>query len=385
MKLRFLTAGESHGRALVGIIEGIPANLALPVEKIQNELSRRKMGYGRGSRQKIETDEFEFLTGVRHGLTLGGPITMVIWNKDFKNWEGIMGAEPIDSEPARQVHIPRPGHADYVGGVKYHQKDMRNILERASARETAMRVALGSVARVFLENLDIDIASRVVSIAGMVDSSNFPPDIKLLNSKLDKTELRVLDDVVSKQMIAKIDEAKKKGDSVGGVVEVVATGMPLGIGSFIQWDRRLEAEIGKAFLSLNAIKGVEIGLGFESAHLFGSQVHDEMEYKNDQVEFRTNKTGGIIGGMSSGEPIIVRAAMKPIATLMKPLDSVNMKDNTATKAHVERSDYCAVPSAGVIGESLLALTLSQEILAKFGSDSMDEIKNRLKSWREQKI
>ena len=381
MNFRFLTAGESHGRGLVGIIEGIPANLKIDFEQIHKQLKRRKMGYGRGSRQKIESDEMEILTGVRHGKTLGSPLTMVIWNKDFKNWTEIMSVTPIDKESPRQVHIPRPGHADYIGGKKYDQTDMRNILERASARETAMRVGLGCIARLFLQSLGIEIASRVVSVGGVHDETQCPREIGNLNDELDKSPLRVMNETVCQKMIDKIDEAKNKGDSVGGVFEVICTGLPMGLGSYIQWDKRLEGDIAKAFMSLNAVKGVEIGLGFDSAHRFGSEVHDEMELKDNNVAFRTNKTGGIIGGMSSGEPIVVRAAMKPIATLMKPLDSVDLKDEKTAKAHVERSDYCAVPAAAVIGESLLALTLAGSILTKFGGDSMDEIKSRMDNWR----
>jgi len=381
MIFRFLTAGESHGRSLVGIIEGIPANLDIDFDEIDKQLKRRKMGYGRGSRQKIESDEMEILTGVRHGKTLGSPLTMVIWNKDFKNWTEIMSVTPIDKESPRQVHIPRPGHADYIGGKKYDQTDMRNILERASARETAMRVGLGCVARQFLQSLGIEIASRVVSIGGVHDSSECPKDIRKLNDKLDESPLRVLGEEACQEMIQKIDEAKNKGDSVGGVFEVICTGLPLGLGSYIQWDKRLEGNIAKSFMSLNAIKGVEVGLGFESAHRFGSEVHDEMELKDNDVCFRTNKTGGIVGGMSSGEPIVIKAAMKPIATLMKPLDSVDLKAGEMAKAHVERADYCAVPAAAVIGESLLALTLAESILTKFGGDSMKEVKTRLDHWR----
>lgn len=369
MSIRFLTAGESHGKALVGIIEGIPSGLELTAEDIHLQLRRRKLGFGRGERQLLETDRVEILSGVRHGKTLGGPIALCIENQDWKNWQEIMQVEPIDNTAARstekKVEVPRPGHADYVGGLKYQHEDMRNVLERASARETTMRVALGSVARKFLASFDIQICSRVICIGGVEDSA---------------------------EMIEKIKEATEAGDTLGGIFEVTALNVPLGLGSYVQWDRRLEAEIGKAFLSLNAIKGVEIGLGFEAAQTPGSLAHDEwlptvQKTEKQTTENRvrahtlTNRSGGIEGGMSTGNPIVVRAAMKPLATLRSPLASVNLKSGVAASAHVERSDVCAVPSAAVIGESLLALVLANALLEKSGGDSMNEIIPRVQSWK----
>ncbi len=382
MSFRFLTAGESHGRSLVGIMEGLPSGLKILEKEIHQELKRRKQGYGRGARQKIEDDALEILTGVRHGESMGSPITLVIWNKDFENWGEIMQVAPFKGKVKRQVHVPRPGHADYVGGVKYKHKDLRNVLERASARETAIRVALGSVAKFFLKELGVHIASRVVSIGDVHDSSIVKTPIHQLNEKMDKSPVRCYSKASEKKMIEAIDMARKNGDSLGGVFEVIVSGAPLGLGSYVQWDRRLEGPLAQAFMSLNAIKGVEIGMGFDSAHQSGRKVHDEMAPSQKKVKFKSNKTGGIIGGMSSGEDIIIRAAMKPIATLMKPLNSVDLRSGESVKAHVERSDYCAVPAAGVIGESLAALCLAEAVLEKFGGDSMSEIKKRVKDWRK---
>lgn len=382
-KLRFLTAGESHGQALVAIIEGLPSGLKILLEDIQKEMYRRKQGYGRGSRQKIENENLEILTGVRHGLTLGSPLTLMIPNQDFKNWLITMSPAPVKGKVDRKVDIPRPGHADLIGGIKYNHRDMRNVLERASARETAIRVAVGAVAKIFLQELGIHIGSRVVQIGEVKDAKDFNGSCEILNKKSDKSPVRCLNTKAEKEMINLIDQARKNGDSLGGVFEVIASGVPLGLGSYVHWDRRLEGKIGQSFLSLNAIKGVEIGLGFESASRSGKNVHDEIILKNKKVSHKTNKTGGIIGGMSNGDNIVIRAAMKPIATLMKPLNSVDLKKKESAKAHVERSDYCAVPAAGVIGESLLALNLAEAILEKFGGDSMAEIKTRLKSWRKK--
>jgi len=382
MKLRFLTAGESHGKALVGIVEGIPAGLELSIKDIQKDLKRRKLGYGRGARQKIETDEVEILTGVRHGKTLGSPITLLIWNKDFKNWEQVMSVAPVPGKVKREVHIPRPGHADYVGAVKYNHKDMRNVLERASARETAMRVGLGGIARKFLSDLGIDVGSRVCSIGTICDDVKQIGPIKSLNTKTDKSKTRCLTKTAEKKMVSLIDLAQKNGDTLGGVFEVLAQGVPVGLGSYVHWDKRLEGSIAKSFMSLNAVKGVEIGLGHQSAGLWGSEVHDEMKLEKSKLTFSSNKTGGIIGGMTSGEIISVKASMKPIATLMKPLNSVDLRNAKNVKAHVERSDYCAVPAAAVIGESLLALCLAEEVLLKFGGDSLEEIRKRVDDWRK---
>jgi chorismate synthase len=380
MTLRFLTAGESHGKALVGIIEGLPAGLALTTDDVQRDLARRKKGHGRGNRQKIEGDKVEILAGVRRGKTLGSPVALLVPNQDFKNWENIMGAEPSDAPSARRVDIPRPGHADLVGKIKYGFDDMRDVLERASARETAMRVALGAVARTFLEKCGIVIASRVVAIGGELDESPLPCAVAALNARLENDPVRCADAEASARMVARIDAAKEAGDTVGGVFEVLADGLPVGLGSYAQWDRRLEGPLTAALMSLNAIKGVEVGGGYRSAAVSGSEAHDAYEPRGKKVGYRTNRSGGLDGGMTTGQVLVLRAAMKPIATLMKPLDSVDLRTMKPAKAHVERSDACAVPAAAVIGESLVALVLANAVLEKFGGDSMAEILPRLKVW-----
>lgn len=353
MSLRFLTAGESHGKALCGILEGMPAGLELSAADIQPELARRKLGHGRGNRQKIETDAVEILSGVRHGRTLGSPIALLIPNLDFKNWVGIMGSEPSDAAVPRRVDIPRPGHADLVGRQKYGFDDMRDVLERSSARETAMRVGLGSITRKFLKVCGVSVDSRVTEIGGETSESG---------------------------MIAAIDAAKAEGDTLGGVFEVLVDGLPIGLGSYAQWDRRLEGPLCAAVMALNAIKGVEIGLGFGAARVPGSKAHDGIILKGKKLGYASNRSGGIDGGMSTGQTLVVRAAMKPLATLMKPLDSVDLRTMKPAKAHVERSDVCAVPSAAVIGESLVCLVLANAVLEKFGGDSMKELLPRIKAW-----
>ncbi|MBV8601313.1 MAG: chorismate synthase [Candidatus Eremiobacteraeota bacterium] len=386
--MRYLTAGESHGRALVGIIEGIPAGLALDAAYLHRQAKRRKLGFGRGNRQNIETDAIEILAGVRFGRTLGSPIALMIENRDWRAWSEIMAVEPLSAEAEanmrRVVTVPRPGHADRIGGIKYAHGDMRNVLERASARETAARVALGSVARRFLEELGIRVASRVVQIGEIVDRSSFDaiPFEENELERIDASPVRALDETAAAQMVAAIERAKAAGDTLGGIVEVVARGLPVGLGSYAHWDRRLEAEIARAFMALNAIKGVELGLGFGLAATPGSSAHDAF-YPGDgaaKTVYRTNRAGGIDGGMTSGQPIVVRAAMKPLATLMKPLDSVDLGTGEAKSAHVERSDVCAVPAAAVIGESLLALVLAAAVLEKFGGDTLDEIAERVRGW-----
>ena len=377
--MRFLTAGESHGKALVGIIEGLPAGLGLTEAYLNAEAARRKMGYGRGNRQSIETDEIEILSGVRHGLTLGSPIALLLKNRDFANWTTIMQAAPFSGEIKRRVDIPRPGHADLGGGLKYRHKDLRNVLERASARETAMRVALGSVARRLLEELSVAIASRVVRIGSVADDAP-AGDVRTLNRRADASPVRSLGR--TERMVALVAKAKARGDTLGGVIEVLAGNVPPGLGSYAQWDRRIEAPIAAAFMSLNAIKGVEIGLGFGAAATPGSAAHDEYAPgPAGRVRYRSNRSGGIDGGMTTGQTLVVRAAMKPLATLMRPLRSVDLRSGKAASAHIERSDVCAVPSAAVIGESLLALVLAQAVLEKFGGDSMRELLPRVAQWR----
>lgn len=387
MSFRYLTAGESHGKCLIGILEGIPSGLDVTIEYLHFHLKRRKLGYGRGARQKIETDAVEILSGVRFGKTLGSPLCLRIENQDWKVWQAIMQPEPYDGPVRREVEIPRPGHADLIGGIKYRHADMRNVLERSSARETAIRVGLGSIARKFLEELGICIGSRVVRIGHANDESSWSGPVPGLNEVSDASSVRCTNQTVERAMIEEIEKAKIQGDTLGGVFEVYASGLPVGLGSYAQWDRRLEAGIAEAFLSLNAIKGVEVGLGFQSAALPGSKVHDEIfpGPAPGQVKFETNRSGGIDGGMSTGQPILVRAAMKPLSTLMSPLQSVNLKSGEKTQAHIERSDVCAVPAAAVIGESLLALVLAKQVLEKFGGDSISEIFQRVKDWSNANI
>ena len=380
MTLRFLTAGESHGKALVGILEGMPAGLALTAADVQRALLRRKKGHGRGNRQKIEGDQVELLSGVRHGKTLGSPIALLVPNQDFKNWENVMGAEPSDAPSARRVDVPRPGHADLVGKIKYGFEDMRDVLERASARETAMRVARGAVARTFLKDCGIVVASRVVMIGGEADESALPCAVAKLNALVDSDPVRCSNEDASSRMVARIDAAKAAGDTVGGVFEVLVEGLPVGLGSYAQWDRRLEGPLTAALMSLNAIKGVEVGHGFRGAGLPGSRAHDAYEPRGRKVAYRSNRSGGLDGGMTTGQTLVLRAAMKPIATLMNPLDSVDLRTMRPAKAHVERSDACAVPAAAVSGEALAALVLADAVLAKFGGDSMGELLPRLKAW-----
>lgn len=382
MSLRFLTAGESHGKALAGILDGLPAGLALSAADIQRELSRRKKGHGRGNRQKIETDAVEILSGVRRGRTLGSPVALLIENLDFKNWAKVMGVEPgPDADPAlRRVDVPRPGHADLPGKLKYGFDDMRDVLERASARETAMRVALGAVARKLLSACGVVVASRVVAIGGEEDPDPLPCAIDRLNALADASPVRCTDSVIERRMIQAIDGAKAAGDTLGGVFEVWAAGLPVGLGSYAHWDRRLEAPLAAALMSLNAVKGVEVGLGFESAAAPGSQAHDEIALKGRRPYYRTNRAGGLLGGMTTGQPLHLRAAMKPLATLMKPLDSVNLRTRKPARAHIERSDACAVPAAAVIAESLVCLVLADAVLEKFGGDSMAELLPRARAW-----
>lgn len=396
MSLRFLTAGESHGPALTSIIEGMPANVPLLASQIDNHLARRQMGYGRGGRMKIETDRAAISAGVRHGLTMGSPITLTVENRDFASWGDVMKAEPVeryayDSVKTRPIQIPRPGHVDFAGLAKYGPRDfdgnpdMRNILERASARETTMRVAAGSVARRLLEECGIWIGSHVVSIGTIEVAYGDVPDARTLNERADASPVRVLDSGVEAQMIEAIDLAQKERDTLGGVFEVVCDGLPVGLGSHVHWDRKLDGLLAGALMSIHAMKGVEIGLGFEAARRRGSAVHDPFERgTNGKILERTrNNAGGLEGGVTNGEPLVCRVAMKPISTLMKALPSVNMVNGDSTAAHVERSDYCAVPAAGVVGEAMVALVLVNALLDKFGGDSLEEIKERVDLHRQK--
>ncbi len=380
--MRFLTAGESHGKALVGILEGIPAGLNIKIEDIQEELVRRKKGYGRGDRQKIETDTVQILSGIRFGKTLGSPISLVIENKDWKNWEKIMSARAEDQNSDRKVEIPRPGHADLTGAQKYGFEDMRNVLERASARETTMRVAIGSIARVFLKECGIVVYSRVTQIGNAQDSTNVEWSESLFE-KIEASPVRMACLESESRAVEEIKKAGEAGDTLGGTFEVVAVGVPLGLGSYVHWDRKLDGKLAQCLMSLNAIKSVDLGIGHKVAKLRGSEVHDEIIMKDKGVGYASNRSGGVQAGMSSGEALVLRAHMKPISTLKSPLQSVNMTTLEALPAHFERSDVCAVPSAAVIGESLVALTLAEEILIKFGGDSMEELLPRILQWKEK--
>jgi len=377
--LRYVTAGESHGRALVGILEGMPAGLPVSKEKVHVQLRRRQGGYGRGGRMKIEQDQIEVLSGIRAGVTLGSPIALVMWNRDWENWSKHM--DPWNPPPERYspVTVPRPGHADLAGALKYRHTDIRNVLERASARETAMRVALGSLARQLLEYFGVQIASHVVqihSVRASVDATGL--DVEELNARADASPVRCLDPAAEREMIARIDQAQSEGNTVGGVFEVIAAHVPVGLGSYVHWDRKLDGRIAQAMASLPAMKAVEIGLGVESAGRWGSECHDEIYYDEGRGYHRTtNRAGGLEGGVTNGERLIVRVAMKPLSTLRRPLDSVDMKSKKPVSAHVERSDVCAVPAASVIGEAVLALVLADAFLEKYGGDSIAEIAERV--------
>ena len=394
MQLRFLTAGESHGPALTSIIEGVPSGVPLLAEQIDKHLARRQSGYGRGGRMKIETDRAQISSGVRHGFTMGGPITLTVVNRDFESWGDVMKAEPVppyahDSVKTRPIQVPRPGHVDYAGGIKYRATDdMRPILERASARETTMRVAVGSVARRVLEECGIYLGSHVVEIGGVKADCDEIPRARDLNERADASEVRVLNRDLEAQIIAVIDRARENRDTVGGVFEVVADGLPVGLGSHVHWDRKLDGRLAGALMSIHAMKGVEIGLGFEAARLHGSDVHDpftfaELSGGEANLLGRTrNNAGGLEGGVTNGEPLVCRVAMKPISTLMKALPSVNVATGEATSAHVERSDYCAVPAAGVVGEAMVALVLAEALLEKFGGDSLEELSDNVARHRQ---
>ena len=383
--LRFLNAGESHGPALTAIIEGIPSNLRISSEYINRELARRQTGYGRGGRMKIEKDQVEILSGVRFGLTLGSPITLMVKNKDWENWTDIMAVEGEPTEK-KEVLNPRPGHADLSGGIKYGFYDLRNVLERASARETTTRVAVGAVCKQLLEDVGIKIGSYVISI-GELSVKDQIQDLSLEErfERAEKSELRTPLPEEDEKFKKLIDLAREEGESLGGVFEVFATGVPVGLGSYVQWDRRIDGKIAQAIMSIQAIKGVEIGEGFRLSEKFGSQAHDEIFYEEGRGFYhKTNRAGGIEGGMTNGEPVVVRAAMKPIPTLMrkKSLRSVNIKTKEPFLAAKERSDVTAVPAAAVVGEAMLAIVLTDALLEKFGSDNWIEIKKRIKEFRE---
>ena len=381
MTLRFTTAGESHGRGLVAILEGIPAGLPVSAARVDAELKRRMAGYGRGARMKIESDQIEWLAGVRAGETLGSPIAMVIWNRDWEHWQDVMApeADAPGETRRRQLTRPRPGHADLVGVLKFDRRDARDILERASARETAARVACGAVAKLHLDQFGVEIGSHVVEL-GNVAAKLPNPLPRPLNAAADASAVRCLDPDAERQMIALIDAAKAAGDTLGGVVEVVGLGMPVGLGSHVSWDTKLDGRLAQALMSIPAVKGVELGLGFTAARRKGSEVHDEIL---PGLARATNRAGGTEGGMSTGEPLVLRVAMKPISTLMSPLATVDLKTGAPAAAQSERSDVTAVAAMGVIAEAMTALVVAHALLEKFGGDALSETKRNYEGYMAQ--
>jgi len=391
--IRFITAGESHGKALTTIVEGFPSNLKISESYINQQLKRRQAGYGRGLRMKIETDSAEILSGVRFGKTIGSPVSMLIKNKDWENWQILMSVNPVDQK-IEKITIPRPGHADLVGVSKYNFEDIRNSIERSSARETAARVAACSIAKKLLSDFGIEIGSFVESIGGIYPDDNFADKLllnslssnisaQLISDKADKSSVRVFDKLHEEKIIRKIKTAKKKGDTLGGTFIVFATGLPVGLGSFMNYDQKLDAEIAHSIMSINAVKAVEFGEGFELADKFGSLSHDEIILKKNTLSRKTNRAGGIEGGVSTGLPIVVRAAMKPIATLMSPIESVDLATMKKVDARRERSDFVAVPACAVIAESMLAWSIAKYFLLKFGGDSFEELKDNYDSYNSK--
>ncbi|MEA3287403.1 MAG: chorismate synthase [Candidatus Marinimicrobia bacterium] len=375
--LRFLTAGESHGKGLSGILEGFPAGVPLSEEAIAVELLRRKKGHGRGGRMKIEQDHAEILSGLRHGKTLGSPIALWIQNRDWENWQDEIMSHTEPDGVVSEVTLPRPGHADLAGVQKFGFTDIRNVLERSSARETAMRVALGAVCRAFLKELGIEIASHVIQIGPEKAPSAPITELTELNIWADRSAVRCLDKIVTQRMTDHIDETRHQGDSVGGVFEVLASGLPVGLGTYTHWDRKLDARVAAAMMSINAIKSVNIGDGLNVAAVPGSAVHDEIIKEGNTLRRTTNHAGGIEGGMSNGEMIRIQVSMKPIPTLARPLRSVDIQTREPGVAHKERTDACAVPAASIIGEAMLALVLTDAILEKFGGDSLEQIRTHI--------
>jgi chorismate synthase len=389
--LRFTTAGESHGPALTSIVEGVPAGVPLAADGIDAELRRRQGGYGRGGRMRIESDRAEILSGVRHGETLGSPVSLLIRNRDWENWTVAMSAaplaDPVDEEGLRRVLLPRPGHADLVGSMKYDRTDGRDILERASARETAARVAAGAVAKRLLEELGVRVESHVVMLGGVEARvpEELPDD---LNAAADASPVRCLDPDAEGLMIDRIDEAKRAGDTLGGTFEVVARGVPAGLGSHVSWDRKLDGRLAGAVMSIQAVKGVEIGLGFRAGARPGSAVHDailrdDAHRAGGGFTRAGNHAGGLEGGITTGMPLVVRGAMKPISTLMQPLDTVDLRTGEPGKAVRERSDVCALPAAGVVGEAMVAIVLAQAVLEKFGGDSLTELRRNWEAYHDR--
>lgn len=383
---RFTTAGESHGRALVAIVEGLPAGLRVDADSINRELERRQWGYGRGGRMKIERDRVEITSGVRHGLTLGSPVALLIENKDWKNWTDVMSVEPreVAAEKSRRVTRPRPGHADLSGGLKYAARDLRDILERASARETAARVACGALARALLAEFGVEIRSHVVQLGG-VPANALELSWEEICAIADDAPLRCADERAQSEMVALVDEKRREGDTLGGVFEVVARGAVAGLGSHTSWEAKLDGRIARAFMSIPAVKAVSIGAGVEAANLPGSSVHDEIGYDDEARRFTrpTNRAGGLEGGVTNGEELRVRGYLKPISTLRRSLASVDIETKREERAAFERSDVTAVPAAGVIGEAMLSLVLAEAMREKFGGDSLVEMRRNFDGYREQ--
>lgn len=378
---RYLTAGESHGPQLSAIIEGLPAGVHLSALALNHDLSRRQQGYGRGDRMKIEKDTAQLLSGVRWGETIGSPVTLVVMNRDWENWSEKMSPLPEHRDDSIAVTRPRPGHADLTGALKYHQSDVRNVLERSSARETAVRVAVGGVAKALLAEFGIMVGGFVTELGGVCATTPQEP-IESLWQRASASDTFCCDPSAEVGMKRAIDAARSGGDTLGGVVEVQVIGVPPGLGSYVQWDRKLDARLAMALMSIQAIKGVEVGIGFDAARRPGSRVHDEIYYKHGYRRY-SNNAGGIEGGMSNGEPIVVRAAMKPIPTLYSPLRSVDMLTHESFEATVERSDTCAVPAALVVAEAVVAIEVANALLEKFGGDSIFEIRRNLEGYRKQ--
>lgn len=377
MKFRFLSSGESHGKALNAIIDGVPANFEIDIEKINADLARRQQGYGRGGRMKIETDKVDINSGIRFGKTTGSPIALEVKNKDFENWQKAMSLYPLSDEEQQTVDIKsitklRPGHADYCGAVKYNQNDVRNILERSSARETAIRVAVGSIAKQILNQFGITISSKVFSIGAVETQDISLPADNDLNCPNDVYEL----------MKKEIDDAAEKGVTLGGQIKLYISNMPIGLGSHVQWDKKLDGILAQALMSIQAVKAVEIGLGKKCAYLSGDAVHDEIFFENGKIIRKTNNAGGIEGGMSNGEPIEISIAMKPIPTMKTPLKSIDLIDKSSQNAHFERSDTCAVSACGVVAEAMCAIVIVQQFLEKFGGDSFEEISANFENYQK---
>lgn len=385
--LRYLTAGESHGPQLTTIIEGLPAGMPLTTEDINTELLRRQKGHGRGRRMQIEKDLVQMTGGIRHGYTLGSPVSLIVQNNDWKHWTKIMGQDPINSdeeeEIKRKITRPRPGHADLNGAMKYGHRDMRNVLERSSARETTVRVAAGAVAKKLLALLGIQVASHVVEIGGVQSKVHTYNSLKEVQEITEASPVRCLDKEAEQEMMKAIDDAKNNGDSIGGIVEVIVEGMPAGVGSYVHYDRKLDAKIAGAIVSINAFKGVEFGIGFEAARKPGSEVHDEIIWEKEAGYSRkTNRLGGFEGGMTTGMPIIVRGVMKPIPTLYKPLQSVDIETKEPFAASIERSDSCAVPAAAVVAESVVAWELASALVEQFYSDRFETLMQTIDQQRQ---